>query len=307
MIYLIIGTDNYQKTKRLIELKGLFPKNDFNVSVFDGEANFNKIKAEAEILPFLSEKKQVIINNLSKVKDKKTQADASDWLSNLPNFLGIVLYEENITEKNWLYTTSKKFAKIETYNLLRPYEISSWIKKTVTDKGGQIDSLSAEKLAASIGNDLWRLDNEIQKLLTYDNVITLDNINNLVVGDFSETVFALMDALSEKKEIKALSLLNNFLSDEDNALYLQTMIARQVRNLLSIKELSSEGSSEKDIASNLKLHPFVVKNTLKQTKNFTTKQLLEIHGLLVEADYKLKTSQEDSKLVLTRLMHQLCL
>ncbi len=307
MIYLISGNDDYQKAKRLLELKKLFRSNDFNVCTFDGETNFFKIKAEAETLPFLTNEKQIIIYNISKVKDKKIQSEIVDWLSDLPKHLEVVLFEDSLSEKNWLLTILRKIAKIEIYNSLKSYQISTWIKKTVLTKGGEIDASSAEKLSSMLGNDLWRLDNEIQKLITYNPKITLENINNLVEGDFLETIFSLMDALSEKKEDKALLLLNNFMSDEENALYLLTMVARQIRNLLSIKELSHKRLSEGEIAKSLNLHPFVVKNTLRQINNFTILQLLTIHERLVETDNNIKTSQTDSKVVMAQFVHQLCI
>lgn len=306
MITLIYGNDDYRIGKALTEIKNNFNENDFNISYFEGELDFPSIKANAETLPFLSSKKLVIVKGLSKIKTKQTQDEIKKWLTKPPDTCEVVLLEEELTPKGWLLANAKGKAKIIELNGLKTYEISRWIKETVTKKGGQIEPAAAEKLAALIGNDLWRLDSEIQKLITYNKQIALQNVNELVKGEFLDSIFTLMDAISEKKPQKALITLNNFLKEEDNEIYLLTMLARQIRNLLSVKELSEEGLKESEIASKLKLHPFVVKNTLHQSKNFSIRQLLDLHKELLIIDHNLKTSNIDSKTALTQFVYRAC-
>jgi DNA polymerase-3 subunit delta len=306
VITLISGNDEFRIAKRLRQIKTNFADNDLNISTFDGELDFAKIKSESNTLPFLADAKLVIIKELSKIKDKKVQGEIENWLKNIPKNNEFVLIEEELTAKNWLFNSIRALSKVETYNKLKPYEISRWIKETVSKKGGSIDPVTAEKLAAMIGSDLWRLDNEINKLLTFDKKITLKTVGELVEGEFLDSIFVLMDAISEKKRQKALITLNKFMQDDANHIYLFTMLARQVRNLLAVKELSEGGLRESAIVNKLKLHPFVVKNTLRQSKNFSNKELIDFHSHLVEIDYQAKTSGTNSKTALTKLIHQLC-
>ncbi len=72
-----------------------------------------------------------------------------------------------------------------------------------------------------------------------------------------------------------------------------TMITRQFKIIIQVKELLLQNTNQKDIASQLKLHPFVVQKTTPQTRNFSIEQLKKILNGLIEIDYKIKTGQAD--------------
>ena len=69
------------------------------------------------------------------------------------------------------------------------------------------------------------------------------------------------------------------------------MIVRQIRLLIQIKELTNEKFGEKQIISKLKLHPFVVKKTISQSKYFNLKDLIKIFQNLLKIEIQLKTGQ----------------
>lgn len=66
------------------------------------------------------------------------------------------------------------------------------------------------------------------------------------------------------------------------------MIARQCRLMLEMKSLAEERMPENMIASKMKVHPFVVKNTLRHCRNFTSTQLRRMLSELLEVDRRLK-------------------
>jgi DNA polymerase-3 subunit delta len=303
MILLLTGTDNFRINQRLGQLRqGYDP---LSISVFQDNLNFEKIKQETAAVSFFSIKKLVIVYSAGKVKDSKFQQKLVDWLEKADENLEIVFIEEEERVNAWLLNLIRKKGQVETYSLLKPHEVTRWIKDRVKEKDGTIDIIAAEKLTQLLGNDLWRISNEIDKLIAYDKKLTTETINILVEPEFLDSIFSLVDAIAEKKEKKALSIMNRFLKEEGNEPYLISMIARQIRNLLAVKDLASRGKKEAEIASKLKLHPFVVKNTLRQSRNLTQEQLLSFHHALLEADLDLKTST-DSKTTLFRLVHTFC-
>jgi DNA polymerase III delta subunit len=80
------------------------------------------------------------------------------------------------------------------------------------------------------------------------------------------------------------------------------MLARQARNLLIIKDLSKD-KNEAEIVKITHLHPFVVKKSLSQVRNFDMSDLLAFHKTILDADLALKTSSTNPKLVLTKLVY----
>jgi DNA polymerase-3 subunit delta len=84
------------------------------------------------------------------------------------------------------------------------------------------------------------------------------------------------------------------------------MLVYQFRNLLRIASLQENGIfSEFEIAKQSKLHPYVVKKSMNQARNFGEKKLIAIHKKLGALDAKIKTGQADIKLSLDKFIVEL--
>jgi len=306
MILLIYGGDSYQINQRLVEIKAKYPDDNLSVVELSDDATWQTIEQEVKTLPFLVNRKLIIVNGLSKTKETKTQISLEQVLESTTEGVDLIFIESEIKPQNWLLKLILKKGKSEIKNKLKPYEITGWINKKANEKEAQIDRDASELLSAKIGNDLWRLDNELEKLKTYDPHITKENVTNLVESEFLDSIFALMDAISEKNTEKAIELTQNFSADPSNISYIISMIARQIRNLLTIKELDQDGLKEGEIAKKLQLHPFVVKNTLKQSRNFTLDDLLNFHKALIKTDYLTKTSSTEPKALIVQMVIKSC-
>ncbi len=74
----------------------------------------------------------------------------------------------------------------------------------------------------------------------------------------------------------------------ENEIYLLTMFIRQFRNLLIIKDLLEKGISYYELPRKTGLHPFVVKKTWEQAKNFSLESLKRVYAKLLEVDLAIK-------------------
>jgi len=106
-------------------------------------------------------------------------------------------------------------------------------------------------------------------------------------------VFCFLDALGYKNKQKAFLELHRLLDQGESPLYLLTMIEWQVRNLLKVQ--SAKGKVQN-------MHPFVLRKIRTQLKNFGEDELVSIFRKIFEAEIALKTTQQDSTLVLDRLV-----
>jgi len=308
MIYLFFGEDKYRLKKRVNEILDSHRGNagDINISVMDEKFEFSKIKNEAEALPFLSDKRLLVIKNILRSKDKTLSENLNKWLGTAPDSTDIVFVEDEAPDQRTsTYKTLAKIGRIETFAELKSVEAINWIKKAVTDSSGTIDADAASTLQLYCGSDLARLETEIAKLIAYDAHITKKNVENLVDAGFFNTIFELTDALSEKKPKKALDILTKTLDSGENEIYLISMLARQVRNLLIVKDLSDHRLSESEIVNKTHLHPFVVKKTLSQSRNFTKNQLLALHGKLIELDFAMKSTSTDPRVLLAKFVAEM--
>ncbi len=310
MIYLFYGEDKFRLKARVNELLDAHrgDAGDINTSNLEDKFDFARIKNEAEALPFLSDKRLLVVKNALKAKDKTLAENLAKWLPSAPASTDIIFTEDDVPDQRTsLYKNIVKNGKVEIFAELKPVEVVNWIKKVVPDRKAQIDPDAAVLLQIYCGSDLARIGTELDKLASYDPHITKKNVEKLVDAGFFNSIFELMDAISERKTKRALDILNKSLDTGENEVYLLSMLARQVRNLLIIKDLSEHRLSESEIVGKTHLHPFVVKKSLQQSRNFTSNELLALHGNLIELDLAFKSSSTDPKLLLQRFVAGMCL
>lgn len=317
MIIFIFGEDLYQSQKRLKELKDKFKEKygDINISIFDIDkkeaVNAPKIISEIESMPFLGTKRLIIIKNIITCGETKIKEKLGDKLASIPESSIVIFYEKGTPRKNdKLFKSLMKLAKVESFPHLRGFNLVNWIKKEVTARGGEIEPSAAEKLALFIGNDTLRINCEIEKLINFAHpqVITADEINLLVAATTQVKIFDLVDNLAQRDGRLALKSLHQLLVSGEKDLYLLSMMAYGFRNLILIKYLSQKNkkTGESDLARNLGLHPFVLKKSLSASKSFSFLELKKIYHKILEANQKIRETDNDPALVLNLLVSEIC-
>ncbi|BBP90859.1 hypothetical protein BsIDN1_44770 [Bacillus safensis] len=68
--------------------------------------------------------------------------------------------------------------------------------------------------------------------------------------------------------------------------------------ILQTKYFAQQGYGQKQIASNLKVHPFRVKLAMDQARLFSEEELKQIVKELSTIDYEMKTGKKDKQLLL---------
>lgn len=303
--YLLHGEDTFSSRKKLEEIKSRFFNSnmgDINITTLEGDnLTFEQIEKAAFITPFLSPKRLIIIKNLITKGKKEIQEKTAESLNTFPSFSIVVFYEEGKIEKTSpLFLKLKSSKKAQEFTLLSQYSLTNWISKEVSERGGKIESNAVFRLAQITGPDLWRVSQEIDKLISYkkDGAIQKEDVELLVKEEIHPKIFSLIDALGERNIRKANILLSELLGLGENESYILSMIAYQIRNLLIIKDLL-EKQKPLSISG---LHPFVLEKTQSQAKNFTKTQLKNIYGKLLETDYNIKTGQLKPHLALDLLV-----
>lgn len=332
MIIFLYGQDSFRGRLKLNELKDKYrrevDKLGSGLAAVDGaKATLAEIASAAGPSSLLSKKRLIVIENIFLNKDQEIFVKLAEYFkSRKRNDNIIIFWQAGLKVKkikntvlpvlanpdgqakplNKKLTALFKFLAAQKYaysfNSLNNSQAASWVKKETARRGGKINTRAAELLVGLVGADGWQMDNELAKLLSYKTAsqltasgpeIEIEDVKNLVRGNFSENIFALTDALSVKNKALAVRLLDEQIEAGLSDGYLLNMFVRQFRILLQIKQALLTGLSQRQIAGQLKLHPFVAQKGVEQARHFTLPILKNILSRLIKIDYEVKSGQSD--------------
>ena len=308
MLIFIYGDDTFRVQERVRQMREAFvekfDKSGMNLDVFPAEG---KTKIEVgQVLqsvcsfPFLGEKRMVIIQDLIGAVKKGDLSIWEDGLLRAPESSIVILSETadpKSLEKKPLYKALKKHSEVHFYPFeeLKGQALVKWVHARVRQHGGDIDINALRILVERVGADLWQMNSEIEKLVSFagNNVVTQDMVEDMVCASFEGQIFTLVDAISKRRPQEALKLLREERWSGANDFYLMSMLARQVRLLLGARSVLDDNprATKQEMADELGVHPFVASKAMMQCQSFTIGQLSGAHDLLFKFDYMMKTGQ----------------
>lgn len=324
MYYIFHGDDEFSLSEALTGLIGRMGDPgmvDINTTRLDGRsADLSELIHACDAVPFLGERRLVIVEQMLERFDPRrggrSEADQAlveglrDYLGDLPDTTRLVFVETKTLHVNnpiLRQARDQSDAYVEEFTVLKPRMIAGWITQRVKGKGAEIEARAAAALSAYGGEDLRLLDQEIEKLLAYTNgaPITEADVRRVVPTATESDIFAMVDALGQRKGHQALIRLHELVEAGEPATYLLYMITRQFRILTQVKELLNQGVPPPTVASRLSLHPFVAKKAQAQARNFSLTQLEGIYSRILDTDEAIKTGRLDAELALDLLVAEL--
>ena len=311
MIYFIYGEDSYRAKRKLEEIISGYKKvhtSGLNLIWIDAsEKDFKDFYNNLKITSMFAEKKLIILKNV--FSDATFQEDFSENIKNLEDIEDIIIiYEDKAPDQRTkFFKALQKYAKCQEFSYLQPAMIRKWIVYEFERNKTKIDIDAQNLLLNYVGNNLWQMTNEINKLSSYrrGGLIKKEDVELLVKPNIENDIFKTIDALASKDKKLALSLLHKHLDNGDNSLYLLSMIAYQFRNLLVIKELQNAQKPYNLIAKISGLHPFVVQKSYYLCNQFSIEQLKKIYQSIFQADSDIKTGKIEPELALDLLLAEI--
>jgi DNA polymerase-3 subunit delta len=321
-IYLFYGEEGYlreQAVRRFIEFFASDEEDDFNCELIDGETTEPaEIVALAETVPFFSDKRLVIVKNpwffRAKAGDKGTTSagtgkkpkkeSTSNQENLLLNYLGnpltstclIFTTGELPDKRRKLFKSIKKNGRTIEFTYLKKGDINRWLHQKGRERGKEIEKGAAEFLIDAVGPSLHNLHNELEKLCSFTaggQDIKLVDVEQLVTPLLEDNIFAVVDAIGHQRSWEALRGIKELLAAKEPPLRLLSMIARQFRLLLQVRDLTDRGYVPREIISQLKLPPYVYQKIAAQTGNFSQPLLIEAITAISRLEMDLKSGRQE--------------
>lgn len=329
-MYILLGQDDFSLGESLEEIKRGIGDQALlaaNTTILDGQQmTLDQLRTVTETLPFLAERRLVIINGLlerfepkgkssrqRKITDVTNQQNEYKLLgvhiSQIPDSTILVLIDSNITSNNPLFKELLDKAEVRSFPLLRGTRLRQWVQRRVIEEGGSISPQVVDLLAKLVGGNLWIMASEINKLVLFTSGrrIEEEDVNRVVSYTQQANVFAMVDAILEFKVGVAEQSLQWLLQRGATSAYLLAMLSRQVRMIVRAKELRNQGKPKIEIQNKLGLtSEFALRKTLEQAERYPLEQLKEVYNKLLDADLSIKTGKCEGELALNILIAELC-
>jgi DNA polymerase-3 subunit delta len=303
MIIFLYGEDTFRSSQKLNEIISHYKeihKSGLNLRFMDlSENDFQGFKNSAKTISMFDEKKLIVLKNVS--NNEKFQ---EDFLKNIKQFADpadvFLFFEEGVPESNKFFKFLIGKTKSQEFDFLEGARLRNWAKKEFEEYKAKIEINALEELIEFVGNDLWRMENEIKKLASFKNgkLIQKEDVENLIKPKIETDIFETIDAISSRNKKRALELLHKHLEKGDSPLYLLSMINFQFRNLLIIKDLIEKGRPYYDFQKITGLHPFVIKKSYNLAQRFSLQELKKIYHKIFQVDLNIKTGKLDPQAAL---------
>ncbi len=218
-----------------------------------------------------------------------------------PEGLFLLLVE---TEKvAWSKPLPAALKKLEGITLreftnLSPVKLEAWVMARAKLEGGVVPPSVARLLVALIGNDFFKLAQEVAKLVAYrgGGEVKASDLDLLVTSTLQDDVFVFVEAVGRRDMKAATAALTRQFNQGVSPQQLVGLLGWQLRVLTGVRlalDAATGRPSAKDLADTLGLHPFVVTKALQQIPYYSADRLAWLYGELSDLDVALKTSSAD--------------
>ncbi|PIU57019.1 MAG: DNA polymerase III subunit delta [Chloroflexi bacterium CG07_land_8_20_14_0_80_51_10] len=327
LFHILYGEDDFSIRESLAKTKadcGGADLGEANAVLFEGsKVSLGELTAACNTISFLAPKRLVIVEGLlsrfeSKAKSRRgrTQSpELKEWVTlaehvtNMPESTVLVLVDGKLTKANPLMKKLAPVAKVTECVPPKGTGLNNWIRARIAANGGEISPQAMRLLTDLIGNNLWVLSNEVDKLCLHagNRRIEEDDVNSLVSYAKESNVFAMVDAIVQRRLGVASRLMHQLLDEGSAPPYLLYMITRQFRLLIQAKRLLAQRVPLNMIGSKIgETMDWKLEKTLEQARGYSIERLENTYRKLLDVDLSIKKGALEGELALDLLITELC-
>ena len=289
---------------------------DLNLIKIDGmNTTFDAIMNACETMPFMSEKKVVIVYRANFLQDKsdstgtKIYNDIKKYIENMPPYTILIMYylckdKRDKPSKNKKLTPIGKVLPIVYCDKLKRDKYIKKISDIFKEKGKQIERVELMYFCEKVQNNFDIIKREVDKIISYceGREIKKADIDLLISSSNEDDIFDLVELIAQRKIDKAIDIMKEILYKSDQHMLIISAIEKHFSRLYAIKLGMMEGKRVDQFISQFKLPQFVCEKLMGQSSRFTERQLTELIKLCLETERKLKSSGLDKTMEMEFLL-----
>ena len=286
----------------------------FNFHRFTNETFEIRDFADAvENLPMMADHTFVQVDDIDLFKmNEDSRTKMAEILSDIPDYCTVVFTYETVTwkpdkrlKKLWDAVSGSgmivEFAKQDQRDLV------AWITRHFAANKKQISTDLCIYLIDLTGGTMTALSGEIQKICAYSgaDVIKKSDIDAVTEPVLDAVVFQMTDFLSAGRYDKALLKLHQLLKMQQEPIAILGAVGGHFRRIATARTLLDHGKTASELARLYGIQEYPARKSMEAARRFRPEFCRKAAQLVVETDYKMKTSFDDNERLLELLLLQL--
>lgn len=305
-VYLLYGEETYLVRSYKDQLKRAIIGDDrMNYACFEGKGiSLDEVADLAGTLPFFADRRLILLEDTGLFK----AAVSDGWVSfvkEIPESCHLIFAEREVDKRGRLYKAVKDCGYCVQMQRQSQKDLERWVVNGFWKNGLKITQDALDLFLQKTGDDMENIRMEMDKLSGYcmgKEGITAEDVEEICTQRLENRVFDMTQAVAEGKQKKALELYYDLLALKESEMKILFLIARQMNQLLCVRELMGTGMGKDGIAAKMKLHPFVAGKLIGQARQFTAEQLRSCVEQCVSLEEAVKSGNMNGRIAVEMLL-----
>lgn len=314
--YLILSKEDFDRTRAVeLTLEALLKGTsaDLALVTFDGDdVSADKLLDELNTLPFLTDRRIVLVTRADKMKKAVTKA-IEEYLNHPNRAVKLVMAAEAVAANTTFYKRSEKTGVVLALPPKKPWEkekeFYDWVQEQVTQAGKRIEPSAIQMLVKQTGLDQGLLKMELEKLLCY--VGDARDVSATAVGAICtsidiDTVWQFAEAIFKRDAAKSLTIASHLLNNGTAVIGVLAQLRTQMHTDYQICSILAQGGTPEDVSQEFRyLVGRVLTMHIEMARGYGMQRFKKGLIALDEAERAAKSSAMEPDLLLERLVVQL--
>ena len=305
-VYLLFGDEPFLVNSYKKRLREAIAGDDtMNYNYFEGKGqDVKEIISLADTMPFFAERRLVLIDGSGFFKSSAPE-ELVNYIPEIPESTCMVFVENEVDKRNKLYKKVKDNGYAAELKKQDADQLMRWAAGILSKDGKKITRQVMEYFMERTGDDMENIRMELEKLICYTmgrEVITKEDVEAVGTVHVTNRIFEMVTAIVAGNTRKAMDLYEDLLTLKEPPMRIMFLIAKQFNQLLQVKELAGKGAQKSEIASRVKVPPFVVGKLMAQARAVTREQILSYVEFCVESEEAVKTGRLSDRLAVELLI-----
>lgn len=177
--------------------------------------------------------------------------------------------------------------EVHKYDAPRERDLPQRLVADAAERGFRLELAAARLLVERMGSSTVRLSNELDRLALWadpDGEVTLSDLESIVADTSESAVWALSDALIERRPADAVLAAERLAAQGESVTGLIYTLAARLRRAHGALVQLEAGRSPKEVTSDLDMHPYAAKMLVRRLRETSIAELRETIGAVADLE-----------------------